>query len=102
MTPPEVLRLHDRIDELDRKWDGKWTTLSDSVNEANATMLREVALCRGCRRIVMGNGGRSIDKRVAVLETIRSISSKGFTIVVVAAASLATGLVMAAVNHVCK
>ncbi len=102
MTHPEVLRLHDRIDELDRKWDKKWGVLSDSVNEANATMIREATQAGQVRKVVLGNGGQSIDRRLTKLETIRAFSSKWYTIIVVTCASLITGLIVAGVSHACK
>lgn len=102
MVQQEVVRLHERIDQLDSKWDKRWSELSASVNAANQTLVQEAALCRACRPIVMGNGGVSLDKRVNTLETVRATSSKLYTIVVVTCASLVTGLIVAGVSHVCK
>lgn len=102
MAPADVNLIHERINELDKKWDKKWSELSTAVNLANQTLIEEVALCRTCRPIVMGNGGVSLDKRVNTLETVRTMSSKWYTIVVVTCASLVTGLVVAGVSHVCK
>lgn len=102
MAPQDVTLIHGRIEELDKKWDSRWSELSAAVNAANQTLIEEVALCRTCRPIVMGNGDLSIDKRVNTLETIRRMSSKYYTIVVISCASLVTALVTAGVSHVCK
>jgi len=100
VTTEDVNRIHDRIDRLDEKWGKEWSKLADSVNAASEMLATEVALCRSCRRMVMGNGRPSIDKRVNTLETLQTASSKWFTVAVVASASLVSGVVVAIVGHI--
>ncbi len=60
-------RIHDRIDAVDQK-----------LGHIEVAVTKIATTCNVCRPMVLGNGGKSIDKRVTILETVSGLRSKGF------------------------
>ncbi len=76
------------------------TSINGMAGELRAltkTLATNVALCEACRQVVLGNGGKPIDRRVTELETIRavSISQIVITCLVVGTLSSAIGAIVA-------
>ncbi len=75
-------------------------SLGDLTGEVRAlatTLTTNVAKCDSCRRIVQGNGGKPIDRRVTTLETAREVT-KGMILgmaMAVGAVSSAIGAIVA-------
>ena len=91
MTTAEERRLHERLDDI-----------AGDLAEVKTSTGIIAARCQVCQPIVMGNGGRSIDVRVARLETIRQISGKGFWALVALISTIVAGVVVAAVAVIGK
>lgn len=95
MSNDDVCRIHKRIDSLDVEQERRHGELAERLLEIQ-TMVTEVATgCKICRPIVLGNGGDSIDRRVARLETATSLSGKWLWLVAGAAATIVASIVAA-------
>ena len=82
MTSDEVGRIHERLDET-----------NSMVSDIKRDIAVVVATCVDCRRVVIGNGNKPIDKRVAILEERSKIGSKWLWAGVALLSSLVAGVV---------
>jgi len=93
----EILRLHERIDTLDDVMSARHEEVAAQLSEIHTTLTTVATACTICRRMVLGNGRDSIDRRVTRLETVGAIGGKGFWLVVGVGASLLSAAVAAVV-----
>jgi len=82
MSSDSEARIHERLDEV-----------VASIGEIKRDVAILAATCVDCRRVVMGNGNKPIDKRVAILEERSRIGSKWLWAGVALISSLVAGVV---------
>lgn len=80
MTPTDISRLHDRIDELDQNVSRRLDAIATKTSALAESVSGVVAKCGVCCKTVMGNGSPPLGERFASLEgrmtSLDSVKSK--------------------------
>ncbi len=84
-----------QMDRMEKGVEG----MTEELRTLTKTLTMNVAECKACRRVVMGNGGKPISDRVTTLETARDVSAGTIVkmIMAVGAVSSAIGAIVAIV-----